>query len=519
MRSNIVLYINGQEHKPHADDVFMPLTDYLRYQKSLLGTKVVCAEGDCGACTVLVGRPCASGQKSTAKAQSKMTYVPVNGCIQYIYQLDGCHVITVEGLTAGSSCHKELNPVQESMVKNNGAQCGYCTPGFIVAMSAMAYCPELAYRDCDGGAKDGSKHDSKHGSKHDSKDGCRSSEQVKDALTGNLCRCTGYEAIVKAGVESQLADFAPLSKLFDEDKIAEQLALLTADEVFIEREGRKFYLPATVESCSQYLAQSPDSTLVSGGTDVSVNCNKRGFCPPSVVSTARLPGLESIETLEEDGRKVLRVGARVTLSQLERCMYEQMPQLNHLLWTFGSPQIRLAGTLAGNIANGSPIADTIPYLMCLDGAVEASSTRGKRRIAMREFYLGYKTLALAKDEVITAIYLPLPHKDEIVRLYKITRREHLDISSFTAAISLKLSASQTIEHASVVFGGVAATVMHIDAVEKFLVGKEHSLATYVEAGKLAKESIKPITDVRGSKDYRQQLAQNIMRKFYFETIN
>jgi xanthine dehydrogenase small subunit len=518
MRSNIVLYINGREHRPHGADVFMPLTDYLRYHQSMLGTKVVCAEGDCGACTVLIGRikdPAAQelatkdlttkdlATKDASSSVGKLTYVPVNGCIQYIYQLDGCHVITVEGLTAGSKCHKELNPVQESMVKNNGAQCGYCTPGFIVAMSAVAYCPELVYRDTSASAQPG----------------CHSAEQIKDALTGNLCRCTGYEAIVKAGLESQFSEFTPLTSLFEEAKIAQHLALLNADEVFIESDGREFYLPATVETCSQYLAQHPDSTLVSGGTDVSVNCNKRGFCPPSVVSTARLPGLASIDTLVEDGRKVLRVGGRVTLSQLERTMYEQMPQLNHLLWTFGSPQIRLAGTLAGNIANGSPIADTIPYLICLDGAVEASSTRGKRRIAMRDFYLGYKTLALAKDEVITAIYLPLPHDDEIVRLYKITRREHLDISSFTAAISLKLSATQTIERASVVFGGVAATVMHIDAVENFLVGKEHSLATFVEAGKLAKESIKPITDVRGSKDYRLQLAQNIMRKFYFETIN
>lgn len=509
MRSNIVLYINGREHRPHGADVFMPLTDYLRYHQSMLGTKVVCAEGDCGACTVLVGRIKDVAAPGASNSGSKLTYAPINGCIQYIYQLDGCHVITVEGLTAGSKCHKDLNPVQESMVKNNGAQCGYCTPGFIVAMSAVAYCPELTYRDTSAAAAAAAT----------AQPGCHSAEQIQDALTGNLCRCTGYEAIVKAGVESQFSEFTPLSSLFEEKKIAQHLALLATDEVFIETGGRKFYLPATVETCSQYLAQHPDSTLVSGGTDVSVNCNKRGFCPPSVVSTARLPGLSSIDTLEEDGRKVLRVGGRVTLSQLERTLYEQMPQLNHLLWTFGSPQIRLAGTLAGNIANGSPIADTIPYLMCLGGAVEASSTRGKRRIAMRDFYLGYKTLALAKDEVITAIYLPLPHQDEIVRLYKVTRREHLDISSFTAAISLKLSATQTIERASVVFGGVAATVVHIDAVENFLVGKEHSLATFVEAGKLAKDSIKPITDVRGSKDYRLKLAQNIMRKFYFETIN
>ena len=502
MRNQVVLFINGRRHTVEAAEVFQPLTDYLRNSRSLCGTKVVCAEGDCGACTVLVGRP----------AAAELEYVPVNGCIQYMYQLDGCHVITVEALAPMLSHGSQeelkaaLNPAQLAMVENNGAQCGFCTPGFVMSLSALSYCRSACPSGSSGSQTCSSEKD-----------------LVRDALTGNLCRCTGYEAIVKAGVAGLHGRFKPLGELFDEAAIFAELSALNQEEVTVAASERQFYLPATVENLSRFLAAN-EAVLVSGGTDLSVNMNKRGLSPRAIVSTARLKGLDSIEIVDSKegdvsggSGKVLAIGARVSLAQLEAYMQDVCPQFHKILWVFGSPQIRHAGTLAGNIANGSPIADSLPFLMLMQAEVEASSFKGVRRIKMSEFYLGYKKLALAKDEVITRIYLPLPGSREKVRLYKVSRREHLDISTFTAAISVTLDVGGNIADARVVFGGVAATVLEMQGVEAFLKGKPHELDTYRQAGLVAVENLRPLTDVRGSREFRLQLAANIFSKFYFET--
>lgn len=455
-----------------------------------------------------------------APAASELEYVPVNGCIQYIYQLDACHVITVEALAPMLSHGSQeelkaaLNPAQLSMVEKNGAQCGFCTPGFVMSLSALSYCRSV----CPSGSS------GSQGGASGSQTCSSEKDLVRDVLTGNLCRCTGYEAIVKAGVAGLHGQFKPLGELFDEAAIFAQLSALNQEEVTVAASERQFYLPATVENLSRFLAAN-EAVLVSGGTDLSVNMNKRGFSPRAIVSTARLKGLGSIEVVDvEEGfgsggsGKVLAIGARVSLAQLEAYMQNLCPQFHKILWVFGSPQIRHAGTLAGNIANGSPIADSLPFLMLMQAEVEASSfSRGMRRIKMSDFFLGYKKLALAKDEVITRIYLPLPGSREKVRLYKVSRREHLDISTFTAAISVTLDSGGKISNARVVFGGVAATVLEMKDVEDFLRGKPDELDTYRQAGLVAIEKLRPLTDVRGSREFRLQLAANIFSKFYFET--
>ncbi len=494
MRDQVIVFINGREHRLTSAEAFQPLTDYLRQgPASMCGTKVVCAEGDCGACTVLVGRP--DGAQATAKANSNVTYVPVNGCIQYMYQLDGASVITVEALSPS-----EGSPAQSAMVDNNGTQCGYCTPGFIMSLSALAYCPSMAVSE-----------------NKSAPTAC----QVKSALTGNLCRCTGYESIVKAGVECQYKEFKPLSEVIDEPTVNAALAKLNQDDVLVQHGERQFYLGDSVDDLSRYMSDNQGTVLVSGGTDVSVVMNKRGFAPVSIASTARLPGLSNIEIIEEDGKKVLVAGGRASLYALEKfCLAQNdahLQEFYRILWVFGSPQIRQAGTLAGNIANGSPIADSLPMLMACDAQIEASSHRGVRRIALREFYLGYKKLALALDEIITRIFIPIPDASEILKLYKVSRREHLDISSFTAALRIAVDKAGKISKARVILGGVDATVHSIPDAESALVGQPHTLQTYQKAGKIAAASIKPLTDVRGSSDFRAQLAENIFSKFYHES--
>lgn len=536
-RANLVFYINGKKHEVGGQAAFQPLTDYLRYGQSLCGTKVVCAEGDCGACTVLVGRARTAGAPG-------FSYVPVNGCIQYLYQLDGCHILTVEGVTGcqsddAAACR--LNPAQEAMVAENGSQCGFCTPGFIMSLSALAYCDY--YKDYIG--KDSLAEDSL----------ANQTYSLKSALTGNLCRCTGYEAIVKAAVSARYDQFQALSQVYDEQAILKDLEPLLSVDVSVqwqdpgqsgpvksgpaksgpEQTGttpssrRQVFIPSSVASLCSYLAENPDAVLVSGGTDVSVNMNKREFKPLKLVSTARL-GLDQLKQLDKDelensglvelglgklGSGILKVGASVSLAQLEDYMKEACPEFYKILWVFGSPQIRHAGTLAGNIANGSPIADSVPFLMLAQASIEATSAQGTRLVPMSEFYLGYKKLALKPGEFISAVYIPMPVAQEKIKLYKVSRREHLDISSFTAAFALQIEGG-LIKQIRVVMGGMAATVMRLGEVENFLIGKPFKLETFKQAGKLAASSLAPLTDVRGSREYRLKLAENIFSKLYHE---
>lgn len=475
MRDYILLYINGREHRVSGEKVFAPVTDYLRYDLGLCGTKVVCAEGDCGACTTLIGR---TNAKST-----DLEYRPINSCIQYVFQLDCCHIVTVEGLKHDG----KLNPVQEAMVECHGAQCGFCTPGFIVAMCSMFD---------DGKAK--------------------TACQIKDGLTGNLCRCTGYEAIVKAGLEVDLAGWTPVAKQYPSAAMVDSFKKHGEEPVSIRFDGKELFVPVDLKEACRFKKENPGVVIITGGTDVAVNMNKRGLVPDVVMATSNLKGLSAISSRDEGGRTILEIGGRVTLKQLEDYISDKNEEMKYIFWVFGSPQIRHAGTLAGNIANASPIADMPPLLFTMDAEIEATGTNGSRRIKMTDFYLGYKKLALQSDELITRVYLPLPQKDEIVRLYKISRRQHLDISAFTAAIRIKVERGK-IQTAAVTYGGVAAVVMRLPKVEQFLVAKEFSLDTCREAGKIARAEIAPISDVRGSRDFRLALAENIFSKFYHET--
>jgi xanthine dehydrogenase small subunit len=313
-----------------------------------------------------------------------------------------------------------------------------------------------------------------------------------------------------------LERFKPFASLYNEAEIIANLQAHASQELLLEAAGCKAFNPTSLASANRFLADNEKVVIVSGGTDVSVNMNKRGLAPKAIMSTSALPGLDDLSLVETPQGRVMSIGARVTLRQLERAIKDLVPEFYDILWVYGSPQIRHAGTLAGNIANGSPIADSPPFLFVMDAEVEATGLDGARRIAMADFYTGYKTLSLKKDELITRIFLPLPKSEEILRLYKVSRRQHLDISAFTAAIRITVKDNK-IAAARVIFGGVGPVVKSIPEVEKALLGKPHELATYEAAGKVAREVIAPITDVRASRDYRLALAENIMTKFFYES--
>lgn len=481
MRDYILLYINGKEHRIRGEEAFIPITDYLRYNQGACGTKVVCAEGDCGACTALIGRLGDGDGAVDGGADAGLVYRAINSCIQFVYQLDCTHVITIEGL----KLDEQLNAVQQSFVDCHGAQCGYCTPGFIVSLCGMynRRCPVDL-------------------------------QTVKEELTGNLCRCTGYESIMKSALAIDEARLFKADQQYPPAEMIEAFKEHRGSPILIEAAERTFCNPVSISDATRFKAEHPGAVIVSGGTDVSVNINKRSFSPAHVLSTSNLPDLTEIVVRDN----VLEVGARASLRDLELFVTDLIPEFFKVLSVFGSPQIRCAGTIAGNIANASPIGDTLPFLFVADAEIEVTGTSGSRRIKMNDLYVGYKTLTLKADELITRIFIPVPEKSDSLKIYKVSKREQLDISSFGAAIRLKRD-NNKISDVRIAYGGIAATVVRMKKTEAFLEGKEFALSTFKEAGAVARSEITPLSDVRGSSDFRYQLAENILLKFFYETAD
>ena len=458
MRDYILLNINGREHRIEGDVAFETLANYLRQDVAATGTKIVCEEGDCGACTVLTRR------------SADADYRPVNSCILNLAQLDGSSIVTVEGLRVSAPTREPvLHPVQTAMVNCHGAQCGYCTPGFVVAMAGM-------FEVCDR----------------------VNEKQVRDGLTGNLCRCTGYEPIIKAALAVDGSASEKMRDRYPEIPDAH-------DSVTVGN----FCAPATLDEAIAFKRDHPGCTIVQGGTDVGVWVNKRNYAAPAMLSLAKIASLNELR--EEDDAIV--VGANTSLADFETFIADRIPELAKILAIFGSPQIKNAGTLIGNIANGSPIGDTLPYLFVAGAELELNG--GSRTVPIDRFYLGYRKFDLQPDEIITRVRIGIVR--DTLKLYKVSRRKDLDISAFTAAIRLAMTGDR-IERAAIAYGGVAPTVIRLPRTEAFLAGKSATLDTFEHAGRIVRDEIKPIGDVRGSADYRLQLAENIMAKFWYETF-
>jgi xanthine dehydrogenase small subunit len=456
MRDTLLVHINGVPHRIGGADAFETLARFLRYDERLTGTKIVCEEGDCGACTVLVGR----------RENGGLRYRPVNSCIQFLFQLDCTSIVTVEGLG--------FTPVQDAMMRCHGAQCGYCTPGFVVAMAGMLETIDKPTPD-----------------------------DVKAACTGNLCRCTGYESIIRAGVETE--NQPKIEELYPSAPILAAIRDAEREPVRIEN----FFKPATLEDAVAF--KNEKTVVAQGGTDFGVWCTKRNFVAETILSLDAIEGLGDIAI--HDG--MLAVGGRVTLAQFESVVRDLVPALAPIMDRFGSPQIKNAGTLAGNIANASPIADSLPFLFVSNAELELTGRGGARTVAIQDFYLGYKKLDLRPDEIITRILIPLPADGDTLRLYKISKRTHLDISTFTAAMLMRRTDGR-IDSVRLAYGGVAPVVLRLKKTEEFLAGKAVAKETFAEAGEIARGEIAPISDVRGLKETRLQLAENILTKFYYD---
>ncbi|MGE7367959.1 xanthine dehydrogenase small subunit [Neorhizobium sp. NPDC001467] len=475
MSSVIRFMLNAEEI--HLGD-FAPtetLLDYLRLRRRLTGTKEGCAEGDCGACTVLVGR----------LAEGRLVYESINACIRFIGSLHATHVVTVEHLAARDGT---LHPVQQAMVDCHGSQCGFCTPGFVMSLYGLWLSNEEPDRS-----------------------------EIEIALQGNLCRCTGYEPIVKA---AELVSRTRPSALFDplERERAEIMAKLwtitsSNDTILVEKEGQRSVIPGSVETLAATLAQAPQATVVAGATDVGLWATKQMRQLDHVVFINQLAELQRIDT-DNAG---ITFGAGVTYARAFATLSIEIPALADLIERIGGAQVRNAGTIGGNIANGSPIGDMPPPLIALGASVTLRSAEGTRRLPLEDFFLAYGRQDRRPGEFVETIFVPRPHEDAFFRVYKISKRRDEDISALCGAFHLLLNGRGAVESIRIAFGGMAATPKRAHAVESALLGQPWSWASVRMAQDAFDTDYQPLTDWRASAAYRSLTAKNLLTRFFLET--
>ncbi|MCA2006492.1 xanthine dehydrogenase small subunit [Tritonibacter mobilis] len=463
--------LNGEEKRIADVKATLTLLDYLRLDQRLTGSKEGCAEGDCGACTVLVGR----------LHQGQLHYETVNACIRFLASLNGCHIVTVEHLSGPEG---RLHPVQQAMVDYHGSQCGFCTPGFVMSLYALWMGnPEP------------------------------SMQQVETAIQGNLCRCTGYEPIVRAAMAATQYGTPAHDHLTRErtDVTAQLIALQPKARITTGPEDDRAILPKDVADLAQVLTDNPEATIVAGSTDVGLWVTKfmRPISP--VVFITHLEELKSVDLTED----ALTIGAGVTYSESEAAIREAFPHLGEYWDRIAGWQVRNMGTIGGNIANGSPIGDTPPVLIALGAEVMLQSLRGIRILPLEEFFIDYGKQDREAGDFVAAIRIPRSQPGQIDAAYKISKRRDEDISSVAAGISVTIT-DGIVTAARLAFGGMAATPKRAAHAEAALVGQPFTAAAFDAAAKALTQDFTPLSDWRASADYRTTVAANLLRRFYLE---
>jgi xanthine dehydrogenase small subunit len=465
--------LNGKVVAAAAVPPTKSVLNFLREDLRCTGTKEGCAEGDCGACTVVVGE----------LAGGDVAMRTVNACIQFVPALDGKALFTVEHLRQRNG---ELHPVQQAMVDCHGSQCGFCTPGFVMSLWALYVEHEAA--------------------------GTRPTlGELRSSLTGNLCRCTGYRPILEAGL--QMLDLPKVP--FDRDALAQQLrSIARSESLAYGHGGRRFFAPRTLSDLLDLRAARPQATILAGNTDVGLWVTKQLRELPDILYIGNVDELKTIG--EGDGK--IRIGAGVSLTDAYRALARHYPELTEMWERFASPPIRNAGTMGGNVANGSPIGDSMPGLIALGATVTLRNRERARTLPMEDLYVAYMKKAMAADEILEAIEVPLPAKAPGLRFrtYKLSKRFDSDISAVCAAFAIDLDGDR-IRRARVAFGGMAATPKRAPAAEAALTGATWNEATARGAMDALGTDYTPLGDMRASADYRRQTAQNLLYRFFLET--
>ena len=434
------------------------LLDHLRLEAGLSGTKEGCAEGDCGACTVLV-------------AGADGDYQPVNACIRLMGSLNAHHVVTIEHLARGA-----LHPAQRAMVDHHGAQCGFCTPGVVMALTA---------------------------------DWLQGGRDARAALQGNLCRCTGYAPILRAA--EALADISP-----QDDPLvagaADMRARLAGLAGRVAAPG--VIIPATEAELADDLKAHQGATLVAGATDVGLWVTKEMRAIAPAIFIGAIEDLRGVEI----GAHAVTLGAGVSYAQFRPVIDAHFPHLKTLWSRIGGPQVRAMGTIGGNIANGSPIGDTPPALIALGAEITLNSARGERRMALEDFFIDYGKQDRADDEYLSRIHIPLPRAGHIDAAYKISKRFDEDISTLCGAFHLEMSGG-VVAQARIAFGGMAGTPARATRAEAALTGARLDEAALRKAQDALDADYQPLSDWRASADYRRLAARGLLERFMTEAAS
>ncbi|HEY8579942.1 MAG TPA: xanthine dehydrogenase small subunit [Beijerinckiaceae bacterium] len=466
MSEPVRFLLNGPVETEALAPPDLTLLQWLRVERRLTGTKEGCAEGDCGACTVVLGE--ADGDR--------LRWRPVNACILLMGQVHGRLVVTVEGLAEGDALH----PVQAAMVARHASQCGFCTPGFVMSLFA-------AFKT------DAEPDDSR----------------VHDALAGNLCRCTGYRPIVDAARDALAAPRTDAYAAMEAD-LAARLRAIMAAPAHERRVGHGvFRTPRSRAELAAVLRDAPGARIVAGGTDLALDVTKRHLPQSDLVWIGAIEDLRRIDLRDAE----IVVGAATSYADLMPALAQLDPSVDVLLRRLGSRQIRSLGTIGGNLANASPIGDTPPLLLALGARVTIGSADGERELPLDEFFTGYRRTALRPGEFIDRVTIPRPGPGAFLRVDKISRRFDQDISAVCGAIHLVHAAGRIVS-ARVAFGGMAATPARAPAAEAALVGAPLTEETFLRAGAALAQDFAPIDDFRASADYRLRAAQNLFRRWF-----
>ena len=474
MRQDIRFLLNGKPQRVSHVSADMTLLAWLREYPNLRGTKQGCGEGDCGACTVALGRLDDSGQ---------IAWRPVNACILFLPMVDGSAIRTVEGIAAANG---NLHPVQKAMVTADASQCGFCTPGFVMTLYT-------AWQNRQGLHQD----------------------DINDTLAGNLCRCTGYQSIVNAALtlskppsqkssteNSNATDALALAELCAADDFDNDFCLTTGNT--------SFYAPSEPAAFANFYAENPESVIVAGATDVGLWVTKYYQKLGQILWTGRV---SQFNRIDRDGDKLF-IGPAITHQQFVDAISNDFPELIELMRRFAAPQVRSSGTVCGNIANASPIGDLPPALIALGSKVELTRNAVVRQLDLEKFFIAYGHTDLADGEFVSGVFIsidPAPY----LRCYKISKRFDQDISAVMLAANLDI-VDGIIARPRLVFGGMAGTPKRATKAESLLLGSPPDIETFKKAAKVLPDDFKPLSDMRGSAVYRMTTAQNLLVKYGLE---
>ena len=442
------------------------ILNFLRSNLKKTGTKEGCAEGGCGACTIVLGE----------LNNNDVNYKAVNACIAFVPILDGKQLLVVEDLVNENG---DLHPVQKTMVNNHGSQCGFCTPGFVMSLFSM-YKNNNSYNV----------------------------DLIKDSISGNLCRCTGYRPIIDAAKKLNLSN--KKDHFFkNKKKIITLLKKIKKNSLEIKSENKNYFAPKTLNELKKLIKKNPKSNLLSGGTDLSLKVTKERKDINSIIYLQSVKELDFIKVKKNQ----INVGACTPIIKFEKYIKKYYPDFNSILKRYGSVQIRNVGTIAGNIATASPIGDTLPLLLSLDAKIVLDGVK-KIEISLNDFFVGYRKTKLKKGQFIYSIKIPI-YKKNIFKAYKISKRFDDDISSVCGSFNLELK-KNLIKKVKIAYGGMSEIPKRAINTEKILNNSNFSELNFFKAIKNLEKDFNPIDDMRASKEYRMEVAKNLLMKCYLE---